>query len=537
MARMTVGAARLWLLAFSFAAAQPIYALATTSAGDAAPTGEQSQSKTAPESDQSGAKPDGSPAKADKKADDAGGAKSETKSDDEKDKPDDQEKDKSDAKSGDKAGDESADKTEQKPGDKSAQKSDDVWKRQNLLGDIDGLRPVLEQHGMTLAILDIDEVLGNITGGRKQGVIYEGLTDLSLSIDFKPATRGILFSRAYQIRGRGLSANYLDNLNTMSGIEAMRTTRLVELWYEQHFDNWRIRIGQQTVGTEFLSPASARLFVNGAFGWPTLPAVNLPSGGPGYPLGTPAVRVRVDPVEGLTLLTAVFNGDPTGAGVGGSQLNDASGTAFRVGDDAFVISEIRYNEGSSDHKGTYRFGGWYNSERFPDRHLDTAGLSLASPASNGRPLQRRGDYSLYAIIDQPFFEKGTKEGFVVFARVMGAPNDRNLVSFYADAGVTYNGPFGRKNDKLGLAAGYARIGQAARDFDADVARFSGEGFPVRSGEALLELTYSYQLAGWCQVQPDFQYIFNPGGGIPNPIVPHRRIGDAAVLGIRSVVTF
>src|SRR5207248_11104183 len=110
-------------------------------------------------------------------------------------------------------------------------------------------------------------------------------------------------------------------------------------------DRVRIRIGQQTITTDFLNPASSRLFVNGAFGWPTLPSLDLPSGGPGYPLGTPAVRVRVDPVEGLTLFTTVFNGDPTGAGVGGSQLADASGTAFRIGDGAFIISELRYNEG------------------------------------------------------------------------------------------------------------------------------------------------------------------------------------------------
>jgi porin len=525
---MRGGAAGSWLITFSLTAALPIYALAATDSGDA-----QSQSRIERKSDQSGAKPDSSAEQTDKKTDGQAGAKSEAQ-------PDDKGKDKPGEKSADKPGDnadESGDKSEQKPDDKSADKPDDFWKHKSLLGDIDGLRPALQEHGMTLGIVDTDEVLGNITGGRKQGAIYEGLTDLSLSTDFKPATRGILLARAYQIRGRGLSSNYLDNLDTMSGIEAMRTTRLVELWYEQHFDFWRIRVGQQTIGTEFLSPASARLFVNGAFGWPTLPSVNLPSGGPGYPLGTPAVRVRIDPIEGLTLFTAVFNGDPTGAGVGGSQLNDASGTAFRVGDGAFVISEIRYNEGSSDHKGTYRFGGWFNSEQFPDRHFDTTGLSLASPASNGRPLLRRGDYSFYAIVDQPFFDKDSKTGIAVFARAMGAPGDRNPVSFYADAGVIYNGPFDRKNDKAGLALGYARVGQAARNFDADVARFTGQAFPVRSGEALLELTYSYQLAGWWQVQPDFQYIFNPGGGIPNPITPNRRIGDAAVLGIRSVLTF
>ena len=545
------------------AAALPLCALAATDAGDESTPYERSQGKAetksranpASDSDKNAAA--NSDTKSDRRPDD----KTSDKSDKARDKSDDKSEqrsgektdkktdDKSDQKTDDKSGQKGGDKDEKKTGDKSDQKagdkdekktgdkSDDFWGRKNLLGDIGGLRPFLQQYGTTLAIVDTDEILGNVSGGRKQGVIYEGLTDLSLSIDFKPATRGILFSRAYQIRGRGLTTNYIQNLNELSGIEAMRTTRLVELWYEQHFDFWRIRIGQQTIGTEFLSPENARLFVNGSFGWPTLPAINLPTGGPGYPLGTPAIRVRVDPMEGVTLFTAVFNGDPTGAGVGGSQLADASGTAFRVGDGAFLISELRYNEASSDHKPTYRFGGWYNTERLPDRRFDTAGLSLANPASNGNPAKRGGDYSLYASIDWPFLEPDSKTGFLLFARAMGAPDDRNLVTFYGDAGVSYSNPFDLDGDKIGLAVGYARVSRAARALDADTVRFTGQPFPVRSGEAVLELTYQHKLAEWWQVQPDFQYVFNPGGGVLNPIAPTRRIGDAAVLGIRSLVTF
>ena len=78
------------------------------------------------------------------------------------------------------------------------------------------------------------------------------------------------------------------------------------------------------------------------------------------------MRLRVDPQEGLTTFLALFNGDPTGAGVGGSQLRDASGTAFRTSDGAWLVGEIRYNPDSSDKNGTYRFGGWWNSERFRD---------------------------------------------------------------------------------------------------------------------------------------------------------------------------
>jgi hypothetical protein len=62
-------------------------------------------------------------------------------------------------------------------------------------------------------------------------LIYEGLTDLSLAFDFRPQFhwRGNFFVRAYQIHGKGLTAANIDNLNTISGIEATATTRLFEL--------------------------------------------------------------------------------------------------------------------------------------------------------------------------------------------------------------------------------------------------------------------------------------------------------------------
>lgn len=426
----------------------------------------------------------------------------------------------------------------QEDGDNEA--ANGLWTRETLFGDLGGIRPFLAQYGAKLEIVEISEILGNPVGGRGRGVVYEGLTDLSLRLDLQPyfGWPGSMFARVYQIHGRGLTANYLGNLNTISSIEAQRTTRLNELWYEQHFDNWSLRIGQQTIGTEFLNPEAARLFVNAMFGWPTLPALDLPSGGPSYPLGTPAIRVRADPQPGLTLFLGLFNGDPTGTGVGGSQLGDASGTAFRTNDGAFVIGEIRYNPQGSDRSGTYSFGGWWNSERFRDQRFDTRGIPLASPASNGIPRQHSGDYSLFVSIHQPLpFDDAEKPRWALFARAMGAPGDRNLVDFYSDAGLTYKGPFGRADDEAGIAFGYARIGAAARRFDADVARFTGQPFPVRSGEAVLELTYRAQLAPWWQVQPDFQYVFNPGGGIPDPNRAGRRIGDAAVFGLRTTVAF
>lgn len=411
--------------------------------------------------------------------------------------------------------------------------------RDTLLGDLGGVRPWLAQFGAKLDLSEIGEVLGNPVGGRRQGVIFEGLTDLSLTIDFKPyfGWSGTAFARAYQIHGRGLTANNLPTLAPVSGIEATRTTRLYELWYEQPVLEWlQVRVGQQAAGSEFLISTTAQLFINATFGWPDLPALGLPSGGPTYPLGTPGIRFQAKPTDDLTVLFGLYNGDPAGPGAGDPQLRDKSGTAFRVDDGAFAIVETRYNPGSSDTNGTYRIGAWFHSERFPDQRLDPTGVSLASPATTGVPRQHRHNYSLYAIVDQPVL-RGADSGITLFARAMAAPGDRNPIDFYVDAGLAYAGPFARKDDIVGIAFGYARIGDTSRALDADVARFTGQVYPIRSGEAVLEITYRLQVAPWWQVQPDFQYIFNPGGGIPDPRFPGRRADDAAVLGLRAAITF
>ena len=45
------------------------------------------------------------------------------------------------------------------------------------------------------------------------------------------------------------------------------------------------------------------------------------------------------------------------------------------------------------------------------------------------------------------------------------------------------------------------------------------------------------MTGWWQLQPDFQYVFNPSGGIANPNAPSRRVADAAVVGLRTAISF
>ena len=79
----------------------------------------------------------------------------------------------------------------------------------------------------------------------------------------------------------------------------------------------------------------------------------------------------------------------------------------------------------------------------------------------------------------------------------------------------------------------------ARALDQSTAAFNGPGVysPIRSSETFIEATYQYQVAPWWQIQPDVQYVINPGGGLVNPNANNRRVGDEAVFGIRTNITF
>jgi porin len=152
---------------------------------------------------------------------------------------------------------------------------------------------------------------------------------------------------------------------------------------------------------------------------------------------------------------------------------------------------------------------------------------------------RRHNYSLYGVVDQAIWrpDPSGPRTIGVFARIMGAPGDRNLISFSVNAGVTMKAPLpGRDDDTLGIGWGIAKVGGNVTRLDRDFNSLVGYS-PVRTNENFIEVTYQYQAAGWWQIQPDFQYVFTPGAAVANPLNPSRRIANEAVLGVRTNISF
>jgi porin len=435
-----------------------------------------------------------------------------------------------------------------------------LWTRSNLLGDAGGVRSGLGNLGITIGIQDINEVWGNVSGGVQRGAAYDGVTLLSVGLDTQRALGwegGTFNISAWNIRGRNIATDNLLSLQTPSGILAADTTRFWEIWFQQSFLDGRfdVKLGQQSLDQEFMTSQGSGLFLNTMMGWPMVPSADLYGGGPAYPLSSLGVRLRAQPGSGFTALLGVFQDNPPGGPFNDDgQLRGSTrwGGNFNLRTGALVIGEIQYalnQPGNGDMAygttpgglpGTYKLGFWYDTAPFPDQRFDTAGLPLADLASTGVAAMLWNNFSLYAVADQMVWRpsEDSPRSINLFARVMGAPGDRNLINFSVNAGVTLKAPFeGRDDDSFGIGFGVARVSGGARAFDKDVAFFSGVPLPIRSTETFLEVTYQINVAPWWQVQPDFQYVFNPSGGIVNPNDPTKRIGNEAIFGLRNTITF
>jgi len=434
----------------------------------------------------------------------------------------------------------------------TAASEDGLFEQQKLAGDWGGMRKTLQDAGIDLELNDTSEMLSNPVGGIKQATIYQGLLASTLTLDLEKLANwpgASLYAEGYQISGRGLSRNAIGNLLAVSTIEALPSTRLLDLWFQQEFLERKVsfRIGQIALDDEFYISQYAANFVNSTFGCPDLLSTDLPSGGPCYPFAAPGVRLRVAPTSSLTLSTAVFNGNPAPPGPGDPQIRNSGGTNFLIGvGGTLVLSELAYSfdEGPDlpSPPSDFKLGGWYHTADFPDLRRDTLGRSLADPMSNGIAGPHRGNYGLYLILDKMLWQppNAGARGFAGFLRVGGAAGDRNLINLELDAGLTYKGLFpGRDADLIGIAASYGRIGGAARGLSSDMVLFSGGAQPIRDYESVLELTYQWNVAPWWVLQPDLQAIFHPNGhaAAPLPAPVGQPIPNALVLGLRSTITF
>lgn len=336
-------------------------------------------------------------------------------------------------------------------------------------GDPAGLRRWLGERGIVYGLEYTNDILSNVHGGLRRGTIDQGKLQGILTVDFGKLAGwdGLqFFANFFQIHNTGrIRRDYVGGINTIAAIEAVPSTRLSEIWLDQSFANNRVslRVGQLAVDTEFFYSEVSQLFLQSD--WPTIAAVDLPSGGAAYPLSTPGARLRLNVRDNVWVKVAVLNGDPAGPGEGDEQLRNRHGLNFRVKDPPFVISEAEFqrNMGPKDEglATLFKVGGWTHLGTFDDKRFAGDGTLLADPLGSGVPLKHRGNYGLYAVVDQQLYRVNggdPQSGISVFARASLSPSDRNLVDRYFDGGIVFAGMLSqRPYDQFGVSVIYARF--------------------------------------------------------------------------------
>ncbi len=373
-------------------------------------------------------------------------------------------------------------------------------------------------------------------GAFDEGGEYQGILDIYVSADMERLGLwdGLcFFANGFQIHGYSITAANIGGLMPVTSFEAVPATRLFQLWFEQYLFNETVsvRFGQLAADEEFFLSDGTGYLINGTWGWASKAAENTRGGGPAYPLATPGVRVAVTPTEQTHLMVGVFNGDPApdcNKDGGNPQRCNPDGLDWGLRDRPLLMVEAAYSYAlrGGELPGTLKFGVWNHFGTFENNRIDVGGELIAITKNRGKPVE--GNYAVYAVLDQqiwaaPGAEEGQGIGF--FTRFGGAPEDRNLIDFYFDVGLTFTGMIpGRPDDALAIGYAYTGISDEVQAFNRDA------GEPIGSGhEALIEVAYTMKVMDGWTLQPDFQYIFHPSGG--------TEADDAQVVGVRNTLAF
>lgn len=416
--------------------------------------------------------------------------------------------------------------------------SGEWWRGDALTGDWWGTRNWLdEEKGVEFSGTYTTDLAGNPLGGMEQGFTYTDNMAFGVKLDLEKIIgwRGATFTIAATDRnGDNLSQNFVGNQFTVQQIYGGQTVILTDLHLVQKFwdDKASIKIGRFSAGDDFASSPLYWLYMNnGIDGNPQALPVNASFSA--YPWASWATRVRLDPSPdwnaqlGLYQVSnRTFSRSLNGLNMG---FEPTDGVMFvgqlawtpeffqrpvkRVESSAGESVEDEFEKHAGDMRGLpghYWFGGYYST--------------WSSYSQFGSDQTAGGAFGFYWHADQMVYQEspGSDQGLIFWTAFVLSPQENVAkLPFQWNAGTVYQGLLsGRDNDA-------AIFGLAYGQFSSD---YSDAGLAYREDPASFELAlewgYRIQLNRFFYIQPDVQYIVQPGGtgSIPDALVIGAQIG-------------
>ena len=344
-----------------------------------------------------------------------------------------------------------------------------------------------------LAFTYTSDIWSNTSGGLDEGTVYLADVKAQLSLDLEQLT-GWTGAQAFvygmYTNGNSISAltgdaNGISNIET--GVEAVR---LVEAWVDQAFADGKgsVRVGLYDLATEFDAGEVRALFLNPGHGSGTDWSQTGQNGPSIWPVTSLAARVNYNFDGGIYLRGTIADGVP-----GDPNHPKRTTIDFRNGDGVLLAAET----GIAREGRLWSLGVWSYSEKYPD-------LVTAETHSNFGGYVAMEEKLLSSDAGDPFNLSGSvRAGF--------ANDDVNPVSNFLSATVVATGLIASlPEDQIGLGVMVANAGNKF---------LSGIAEP-KDQEINLELTYFANLTSHLSIQPDLQYVINPGmdGSVDNALV-------------------
>lgn len=399
-----------------------------------------------------------------------------------------------------------------------------------LTGDWGGLRSDLRDKGVDISIGYTGELATNVSGGTQKAVTETGQVTVGAAIDADKliGLNGGSFQATVTYR-RGHNLQQTAGLDTLLQVQEVygrgQTFRLTEFSYAQDLGGGLdVELGRLPIGNDFSSFSCD--FMNGSF-------CGAPIGNIGgdfwynWPVSQWAARVRVRHGSSYAMLGA-YEVNPRNLD------NSFTIGHFKGATGVLVPFEAgrQVRLGSAGLPGLYRVGGWYSTANADDVLLGRD--RLPAIAANEPMLQRSGRYGGFVMLNQQLTghyvvqangDAHTTQGITAFATFTQADRHTARVDNQITTGLRYLGfASGRPNDFLQIGA--ARTHLNARSALREELE-TGEALD-QSAEYEVEVDYGLQLTPWMNVQPNVQYVVNPGGD--------KERNDVVILGMKTSIS-
>lgn len=382
-----------------------------------------------------------------------------------------------------------------------------------------------KQNGVTVAGTFVGDIMANGSGGVKRKIVFVENLDASITFDWQKLIGwkgGETHISGLQNNG-ALPSKYIGDVQVADNIEAVQTIRFYEAWLQQTFWDNRISIlgGVYDINFEFDYIESAALFLNSSQGMGGDLAASGLVGPSTFPATALSARLKVMPDPSWYVQVAGSDAVP-GIKHVNWEMNNNDGI-FWIGELGFLLSDGNKQESferrshikrstESSYVLKLAVGAWSYSRNYAAQRYD-----VNIPFS-----QREQGVYLLADIQSLTWIDDKLEPVSMHARVGLANDDLSRMRYYIGSGITYKGIFaGDSAGHMGLSVSIAENSEL---YKRQVIQ------PENSAtEIAFEWTYKRLLAPWVSIQPDVQYILNPGAT--------KEIEPALVVGIRTTISF